>query len=117
LIARGSHVELCLSFDELRTGLESPDDTCNSPSVVLVARLHELGARVIIHDPYVRKYQGDLLKVVQDSDVVVAMVAHEEYRGVDLDDLRGRVAHPVLVDGRNVFSAERAQAAGWVYRG
>jgi UDP-N-acetyl-D-mannosaminuronate dehydrogenase len=79
LIARGSRVELCLSFDELRTGLENPDDTCNSPSVVLVARLHEPGDRVMIHESYVREYQGDLKKVVQGSDAVVAMVAHEEY--------------------------------------
>jgi UDPglucose 6-dehydrogenase len=93
------------------------DDTRNSPSAVLVARLQELGDRVMIHESYVREYQGDLKKVVQGSDAVVAMVAHEEYRAIDLRTLRGQVARPILADGRRVFSMKQARAEGWVYRG
>ena len=97
--------------------LENSDDTRNSPSEVLVARLQELGAEVAIHDPYVPGYQGDLWEAVQGCDAVVVMVAHDEYRAVDLPGLQEQVAHPILIDGRHVFSAEQAQAAGWTYRG
>jgi UDP-N-acetyl-D-mannosaminuronic acid dehydrogenase len=97
--------------------LENSDDTRNSPSKALVARLQELGASVVIHDPYVAGYQGSLQEMVQGCDAVVLMVAHEEYFGIALDELRERVAHPILVDGRHVFSAEQARVAGWVYRG
>ncbi len=97
--------------------LENSDDTRNSPSAVLVERLRELGAEVSIHDPYVREYQGDLGERVQGSDALVVMVAHDAYRALDLDDLRARIKHPALIDGRRVFSLEQAQAAGWVYRG
>lgn len=45
------------------------------------------------------------------------MVAHDEYRALDLDEARGWIARPVLIDRRHIFSAGRAEAAGWVYRG
>ncbi|MBN1815100.1 MAG: nucleotide sugar dehydrogenase, partial [Anaerolineae bacterium] len=97
--------------------LENSDDTRNSPSIPLISRLEELGAEVVVHDPWVREYQGDLLERVQGCNALVVMVAHDEYRTVDLNALRGRVAHTVVVDGRNVFAAEAVRAAGWVYRG
>ena len=97
--------------------LENSDDTRNSPSEILVNRLAELGATTCVHDPWVREYQGDLAEVVSGCDALVVMVAHDEYRDLDLEYLRGLVAHPVLVDGRNVFRPERVAAAGWIYRG
>jgi UDP-N-acetyl-D-mannosaminuronic acid dehydrogenase len=97
--------------------LENSDDTRNSPSKVLVARLRELGAKVVIHDPWVPGYRGDLEERVQGCDVVVVMVAHDEYRALDLGGLRTQVARPILIDGRHVFSTEQARVAGWGYRG
>ena len=96
---------------------ENSDDTRNSPSEVLVARLRELGAEVVIHDPWVPEYRGSLEERVPGCDVIVVMVAHDVYRAVDLSELRMQVARPILVDGRHVFSTEQARAAGWDYRG
>ena len=95
--------------------LENSDDTRNSPSQVLVARLRELGAQVVIHDPYVPEYKGDLAQVVQGCDAIVLMVAHDVYRAVDLEDLKVKVACPILIDGRHIFSMRQAQTAGWDY--
>ena len=97
--------------------LENSDDTRNSPSQLLVARLQELGARVTVHDPYVRPYQGELLESIRGSDAVVVMVAHDQYRDLDLGALRAHVAGPILIDGRYVFSAQQARAAGWAHYG
>jgi len=97
--------------------LENSDDTRNSPSAVLVERLRELGAEIAIHDPYVRQYQGGLAECVRGSDAVVVMVAHDEYRDIDLCQLRAFVERAVLIDGRRVFTAEQARTASWVYRG
>ena len=97
--------------------LENSDDTRNSPSITLINRLEELGAEVVVHDPWVHEYQGDLSECVRNCDAVVVMVAHDVYRTVDLNVLRAQVARPVLVDGRKVFLAGQAQAGGWVYRG
>ena len=92
--------------------LENSDDTRNSPSKTLVARLRELGAEVVIHDPYVPGYQGDLAKVTRGCDAAVVMVKHDVYREVDLEQLG--LARPVLVDGRRVFDATQAQTVEFV---
>jgi UDP-N-acetyl-D-mannosaminuronic acid dehydrogenase len=97
--------------------LENSDDTRNAPSITLINRLEELGAQVVVHDPWVREYQGGLLERVRDCDAVVLMVAHDEYRALDLGELRASVAQPVLIDGRNLFSPEQARTGGWIYRG
>jgi UDP-N-acetyl-D-mannosaminuronic acid dehydrogenase len=97
--------------------LENSDDTRNAPSITLISRLEELGAQVVVHDPWVREYQGDLLERVQGCDAIVVMVAHDEYRALDLGELRASVAQSVLIDGRNVFSPEQARMGGWIYHG
>ena len=80
--------------------LENSDDTRNSPSAVLVKRLRELDAEVVIHDPYVPEYRGDLLERVRGCDAVVVMVRHAEYRTLPDEVLNT----PVVVDGRNMAS-------------
>lgn len=97
--------------------LENSDDTRNSPSIPLIGRLEELGAEVSVHDPYVRAYQGSLEERLRGCDALVMMVAHDEYRGLNLARLHELMAHAVLVDGRKVFEPDEVRAAGWVYRG
>ena len=97
--------------------LEDSDDTRNSPSEVLVRRLRELGAEVVVHDPWVEEYHGDLMERIKDCDAIVMMVAHSAYRTLDMDALKKALRTPILVDGRHVFDASRIQAAGLTYRG
>jgi UDP-N-acetyl-D-mannosaminuronic acid dehydrogenase len=97
--------------------LEDSDDTRNSPSLVVIERLDELGAEVVVHDPWVREYKGELLEAVYDCDAVIMMVKHRAYRELDLAELKNVLKHPVLVDGRHVFAAEAAREVGFVYRG
>ncbi|HRU93878.1 MAG TPA: UDP binding domain-containing protein, partial [Anaerolineae bacterium] len=63
--------------------LENSDDTRNSPSAVLVEQLRERGAEVVIHDPYVPGYQGDVYALAQGCDAAVLMVAHRAYRELE----------------------------------
>jgi UDP-N-acetyl-D-mannosaminuronic acid dehydrogenase len=96
--------------------LENSDDTRNSPSARLVERLQSIGADVIIHDPYVAQYQGGLLQMAQDCDVVVVMVQHNDYLSLDTQALKSVMRNPVLIDGRKVFDGASLRAAGWIYR-
>lgn len=97
--------------------LENSDDMRNSPSKVVVSRLRELGAEVAIHDLWVRGYRGDLQEVVQGSDAVILMVAHDAYRTMDLGGLRDALRTPIVIDGRGIFGTVRGQEAGFVYLG
>jgi UDP-N-acetyl-D-mannosaminuronic acid dehydrogenase len=90
--------------------LENSDDTRNSPSEVLVARLRNLGAKVVIHDPFVPEYQGNLAVCLDGSNAIVIMVAHDTYRDLDLSQFRAYSDQDViLIDGRNIISYIRAE--------
>ena len=96
--------------------LEDSDDTRNSPSAILVKRLREMDAHVIIHDPYVSGYQGDLIYLARDCDAAVVMVRHTGYHELDLAALNQVMRTPVLIDGRSVFTPSQLEAAGFTYR-
>lgn len=95
--------------------LEDSDDTRNSPSGVLVALLQSEGAQVMIHDPWVEEYRGDLLERVKGCDALVVMVGHRQYREADLTEVGRAVRRKVLVDGRGVFR-NYPSLDGWIYK-
>ena len=97
--------------------LEDSDDTRNSPSQSLIEHLKDWGAEVVVHDPWVPEYAVDLWKRAEGAHAAIVMVAHAEYRDLDLARLRGCLRAPVLVDGRQVVDAAAARAAGFVFRG
>jgi UDP-N-acetyl-D-mannosaminuronic acid dehydrogenase len=97
--------------------LENTDDSRNSPSIVLVSKLKELGVEIRIHDPFVKAYQGDLKKIIQECDAMIIMVAHDEYRELDLSILRDLMSYPILIDGRHLFDPIIVESMGWVYWG
>ncbi len=91
--------------------LENSDDTRHSPSEAVIQALKKMGAEVVVHDPYVKDYQGDLSAMAEGCDIAVVMVKHDAYVEMDLKQLRT----PILVDGRAVYTAEAAEKAGLRY--
>jgi len=96
--------------------LADSDDTRNSPSETLVAHLRQENINVVIHDPWVAEYQGDLLTAVDGCDAVILVVAHQAYKDLDLSALRNSLHTPILIDGRHFFDAARVKEAGLYYR-
>lgn len=97
--------------------LENSDDTRNSPTEALIEHLQNWGAQLSIHDPWVPEYAKPLLDVVRGADAVIIMVAHDEYKALDLGKIREALRTPVLVDGRHMVESAAAEAAGFVFRG
>jgi UDP-N-acetyl-D-mannosaminuronic acid dehydrogenase len=97
--------------------LEGSGDTRSSPTVALVDHLSALGAAIVIHDPWVREHAGDPYGVAAGADAAIFMVAHAEYRGLDLSRLKQALRRPVLVDGRFVVDEQAARSCGFVFRG
>jgi UDP-N-acetyl-D-mannosaminuronic acid dehydrogenase len=101
--------------------LEDSDDTRNTPAVPLIHLLQEKCASVVAHDPYVRQLDGyeltrNLEMALKDADAAVLVTKHKQYFELDPAWLKETMRTPVLIDGRNVFEAERMQTAGLVYR-
>lgn len=97
--------------------LEESDDTRNSPSDKLLDILRSENADVVVHDPYVPGYQGDVLDLIKGCDAVVIMVAHQAYRNLDLGQVKEQLHLPILIDGRRVIDPELAKEAGLDYAG
>jgi UDP-N-acetyl-D-mannosaminuronic acid dehydrogenase len=98
------------------TYLENSDDTRNSPSSLLVSLLKAAGANVVIHDPFVQEFQGDIYDLSADCDAMVLMVKHDYYQNIDLERLNGHSRLKVLVDGRDLFTEAEVSEFGFVLR-
>ena len=84
--------------------LPSSGDVRNSPSEVVVLELQRRGVTTVIHDPYVALYSNDFEAKIRSATVVLKMVDHPQYVGVDEGVECLILAHefPVLMeDGRS----------------
>ncbi len=95
--------------------LEDSDDTRHSPSEVLVKQLQALGAKVVIHDPWIKPYDIDLHDAANGMDAIVLMVKHSAYKELDFVRLGSRANTRILIDGRNGIDPEKALNAGFSY--
>jgi UDPglucose 6-dehydrogenase len=96
-----------------------------SPALALAARLLEAGALVVGYDPEAGalakeelprlETAGSALEAATGAHCVVLATEWEEFRRLDLDALRAVMAHPVVVDGRNLFDPETMREAGFWY--
>jgi len=101
------------------------DDMREAPSIPLVTGLLDMGAKVRAHDPVgieqARKelpeidYCDDPYECAKGADALVVVTEWTEYRGIDLERLKAAMAHPVVVDLRNVFSPADMAAHGFAY--
>jgi len=102
--------------------LENSDDTRNTPSLGVINELKQKGAIIEVHDPFVKGYEDleikkDLYSCVKDSDALVFVTAHSEYKNLDLNKVKGLMKTPIIIDGRNIFDKEEMIKKGFIYKG
>jgi UDPglucose 6-dehydrogenase len=98
-----------------------------APSLIIVPMLQARGAKIRACDPQGRargeellpgvEWFGNALEAAQGADVVCVLTEWNEFRALNLEQLRQSMRGNVLVDLRNVYSANLAESAGFVYRG
>ncbi len=93
--------------------LENSDDTRNSPSEALRHLLEEAGAHVMIHDPFVEEFNGDVYEKARGCQAAALVTAHADYEFLDFSRLAQAMDKPVLVDGRNLWDKQTVRAAGF----
>src|ERR1700742_869280 len=101
------------------------DDMREAPSIPLVTGLLDMGAKVRAHDPVGMEaarrelpdieYCEDPYLCARGADALVVVTEWAQYRALDLDRLKGELAHPVIVDLRNVYRPEDMASHGFVY--
>jgi len=103
------------------------DDMREAPSLDIIPALQAAGARIKAYDPQGMPQARDLLADVvwcdgaldtaTDADAVVVLTEWNEFRGLNLIDLKAAMRGNVLVDLRNVYARDWAEATGFRYHG
>ncbi len=101
------------------------DDMRDAPSLVIVPMLQERGATIRAFDPQGKKHAESMLPgvhwcdssldAVDGSDCVLVITEWNEFRALDLDEIKARMSGDALVDLRNIFQPAAARAAGFRY--
>ncbi len=103
------------------------DDMREAASLTIVPLLTGKGAQVSIYDPQGWRHGPALLEgakwcksafeAARLADIVVVLTEWNEFRAIDLDELRRTMRGDLLVDTRNIYQPAQALAAGLRYLG
>jgi UDPglucose 6-dehydrogenase len=103
------------------------DDMREASSLVLASRLQGEGASVTAYDPVAEPAARELLPAVEfadsaesalvDADAAVLVTEWPQFAALDWAAVRDRMAHPVIIDGRNFLDPQVLRDAGLVYEG
>ncbi|HVC32875.1 MAG TPA: UDP-glucose/GDP-mannose dehydrogenase family protein [Chloroflexota bacterium] len=101
------------------------DDMRDAPSLTVIRQLLNEGATVTAFDPVAMRNAEKLLPkarfgttpydVALDADALVILTEWNEFKQLDLPRIRESMAHPIIVDGRNLYEPERLATLGFTY--
>jgi UDPglucose 6-dehydrogenase len=102
------------------------DDLRESVGLAVVQRLAERGAKIRAYDPEAMEKSKAHLKDVtlcsgpyeaaQGADCALLLTEWDEFRTLDWKKMKKAMAHPTLIDGRNLFDPAKMRELGFTYR-
>ena len=105
------------------------DDIREAPALDIIRRLIKEGANVRAHDPVAIEnarhalngfpviFTSNVYELTHNADALVLITDWDEYQKIDLSALAKQMNTPLLIDGRNVYTPQEAQATGFHYIG
>jgi UDPglucose 6-dehydrogenase len=101
------------------------DDMRESPSLVILPRLQEMGAKLRCFDPVGMTeardlmpdltYASDPYEAMQGADAVVFLTEWNSFRALDLERMKQILRRPVVVDLRNIYRPADMRERGFAY--
>ena len=102
------------------------DDMREAPALVLIAELLAAGAEVIAHDPVAMHeterrigktitYAASNYEAIEGADALIVVTDWNEYRHPDFERIRTALRGPVVIDGRNLYDANKMRGMGFTY--
>ncbi|MCM3443787.1 nucleotide sugar dehydrogenase [Metabacillus halosaccharovorans] len=93
------------------------DDMRESPSLEIIEDLVNIGYDVSIYDPHILSSYPNkvdtLEEAVDNSDCVVILTDHNEYKEIDYTQIKEKMSTPNIIDTRNILNKEVLQEAGF----
>lgn len=99
------------------------DDARLSPAEPIIHELLQKGGKVTTYDPYCPSTFGakkavSLSEALIDSDCLVLVTDHSEFKNLDLKVLKKIMAfNPIIVDGKRIIDPNLAYETGFIYYG
>jgi UDPglucose 6-dehydrogenase len=102
------------------------DDRRDSPSINVLRRLVAMGAEVTAFDPTVSgpipelvelNIADDPITACQGAEVLVVLTEWDDFKWVDLDEVKSAMSTPRIVDGRNLLDRSLLLRRGFEYDG
>ena len=104
------------------------DDMRSAPSVEIIGKLTQMGARIRVFDPVAMEnakpllptgifYAKDAYDAARGADAVIVVTEWNEFRQLDLVRLAKELKERVLFDGRNVYDPNSVKQLGFMYYG
>ncbi len=101
------------------------DDMREAPSIPLITALQDMGARVRVFDPAgMEQAKAELENVTygesayacaEGADALVITTEWEQFRALDLKQLKKIMKRPIIVDLRNIYPFDEISRAGFDY--
>lgn len=102
------------------------DDLRESVAMAVVKDLLERGAKVRVYDPQAMEkakaaipqaaFCASPYEAAEGADCALLLTEWPEFRDLDLKKVKRAMAHPTLLDGRNVYDPVRMKDLGFTYR-
>jgi UDPglucose 6-dehydrogenase len=101
------------------------DDMRESPSLDIIPALQAQGAQVVAFDPQGMgearhllenvTYAGDPYEAMDGADALVIITEWNEFRALDLGEVKKRLKVPLVVDLRNIYPPHEMAEKGFAY--
>lgn len=101
------------------------DDIRDAPSVTIVEGLLSLGAKIVAFDPVAEKnfkrifptvkFKNRAIDACYKADALLVLTEWNEFKQVDLAQVKKYLNTPIIFDGRNIYSTESMQELGFQY--
>jgi UDPglucose 6-dehydrogenase len=102
------------------------DDIREAPALELINELLDAGATVTAFDPEampnVKRIYNDTIAFAEsqydalnDADALIIVTEWSEFRNPNFEKIGELLKHPMIFDGRNVFSLEKMEELGFYY--
>jgi len=95
-----------------------------SPAQVIIEKLKNLRANVLIYDPYFKstevfglKTASNLVEALQNADALILVTAHKEFHDLDPTFLKSKMRTSIVIDSKCIINQLASKNAGLVYRG
>ena len=104
------------------------DDMREAPSITIINRLLDAGAKIKAHDPEAMdeakkvfgsriEYMQDNYEVLKGADALVVITEWNEFRRPNFEKMRKLMKTPVIFDGRNIYDPDEMRGMGFTYYG